>query len=104
VWQISLAAGKNAGNFADSAFFAKIRLDPVSCESIPYETEQGIISREQGIVSALSTGAGKSARSRFSSPDEARTPIEPGGLPALTAIPLSPARRSRPSARREARG
>jgi hypothetical protein len=52
----SLVAGKNAGNFADSAVFCenlsletKTSAKSVSCRRIPYADEQGIISRRQGI-------------------------------------------------------
>src|SRR5271156_944755 len=50
----SLLAGKNAGNFADSAAFlqkyvTKTCANSAVCKRIPYADEQGILSRPQGI-------------------------------------------------------
>ena len=65
--QNSLVAGKNAGNFAESASFCenpsrKHVLFQLFASKIPYTAEQGIFSGEQGISSAFSTGAGNLAR------------------------------------------
>jgi hypothetical protein len=54
----SLAAGKKAGNFADSAVFCKhparklLRIQQFASK-FPYAGEQGINSPEQGINSAF---------------------------------------------------
>ncbi|HEY3720252.1 MAG TPA: hypothetical protein VGL41_08940 [Roseiarcus sp.] len=78
-WQIPCWQGKMQGISPIHPFFAKICLknlrksNPLRVNSL--REEQGIILREQGIVFRLSTGAGKSARSRFSSPDEALVPF-----------------------------
>jgi hypothetical protein len=53
----SLVAGKNAGNFADSAALrkvvSKIPANAIVCVRIPCAIEQGIFSRVQGISSAF---------------------------------------------------
>jgi hypothetical protein len=51
----SLVAGKNAGNFADSAaflrkFVSKTPANTIVCERIPSAIEQGIFSRVQGTI------------------------------------------------------
>jgi hypothetical protein len=80
----SLVAGKNAGNFAESAFFCEnssrkpLRIQRFAT-SIPYAAEQGIISRKQGIDSAFSTRAGNLARSRPLRASTVQVPQRPFG-------------------------
>jgi hypothetical protein len=69
----SLVAGKNAGNFYDSAALCeypppKQSANSAICRRIPYADEQGIISPEQGIRSGFWTGAGNSAQKRSLAP------------------------------------
>src|SRR5271156_4946755 len=66
--------GKKQGISRIQPLFAKISLENI-CNSrylreiIPYEIEQGINSRKQGINSAFWTGAGNLARNRSARPD-----------------------------------